>query len=145
MAIEKTISYLLRTIRNGSRMEFQKKIDTPNVLEITENFGEEPVGIVNYQVTEPHMLLGILTVPEEDSGSQITRLKEQAKQWANSMASPLLNMRDIRESYRCQLIPRIAYPMVTLKATVKQLEGGDAASHGEGETLPLPGQNNGNG
>ena len=38
LEIEKTISYLLQTIRNGSRMEFQKKIDTPNVLEIPENF-----------------------------------------------------------------------------------------------------------
>ena len=67
--------------------------------------------------------MGILTAPEEDSRVQINRLEKQAKQWANLMVIQILSMRDIMESYGCQLLPRLVYPMVTLNSTAKQLEG----------------------
>ena len=49
-------------------------------------------------------------------------MKEKAVDWANSMTNPTLSIKDIRESYRSQLILRLNYPMVILNAKDKNIK-----------------------
>ena len=64
LAIEKTVSYHLKTEVQGSRIVFRKKVDGKQSIEVTENFGQEIMALKGCKANEARKMLGVWMAPE---------------------------------------------------------------------------------
>ncbi len=123
----------------GSNNDAENGYGHLSLLSLTVAYSKESTIILQKDVTEPHLTLGVCLNPTGDSSAQYQKLLEKSNRVATQVLTSNLSRGEAHMAYKTSWFPAMRYSLGVMSLTNNQLE--HIQSHATGSFLSKMGVN----